>query len=101
MNDLSRTPAFPALAGRDPMALVAELDATILVGGERLRVAASLDVIAPATGRLLGAAAACGTAETDRAVTAARGAFDTWRAVPARTRGKRVAAAGRARKRPL
>jgi len=67
-----------------------------LVGGERVPVAAGLDVLNPATGAVLGQAAASKAAETNAAVEAAKAAGAAWAAMPARERGKRVASAGRA-----
>ncbi|MFW2587332.1 aldehyde dehydrogenase family protein [Sagittula sp. SSi028] len=67
-----------------------------LIAGQRVATQAVLDVINPATGATLGQAAASNAAETDAAVTAARKAQIAWAQVPARDRGKQVAAAARA-----
>jgi betaine-aldehyde dehydrogenase len=80
----------------DPQAVIAAYHTLNLVGGARVPTAAGLDVLNPATGALLGRAAASGPVETDAAVQAAKAAGAAWAAIPARERGKRVAAAGRA-----
>ncbi|WP_377644952.1 aldehyde dehydrogenase [Oryzobacter terrae] len=51
---------------------------------------ATFDAVAPATGHVIATVAACGTADVDRAVAAARSAFDagTWSAIsPAERKG--------------
>lgn len=67
-----------------------------LIGGVRVAAGRTLDVLNPATGAVLAQAAASDAADTDAAVAAAKGAGAAWAAMPARERGKRVAAAGRA-----
>jgi acyl-CoA reductase-like NAD-dependent aldehyde dehydrogenase len=50
----------------------------------------SLDIVDPSTGRTIGTLAAAGAADVDRAVAAARAAFErgTWRDLPARERAR-------------
>ncbi len=79
-----------------PEAAIEAYSGMNLIGGERIAAADTLDVLNPATLAVLGRAAASGTSETDHAVTAAKSAFAAWAEMPARERGKRVAAAGRA-----
>ncbi|MQQ09059.1 aldehyde dehydrogenase family protein [Epibacterium sp. SM1979] len=67
-----------------------------LVGGARVASAAALDVKNPATGAVLGKAAASNAEETEAAVATAKAAQAGWAAIPARTRGKMVAEAARA-----
>jgi betaine-aldehyde dehydrogenase len=93
MNDLASSPRFVA---EDPMDLIRALDRTILINGTRRAVAKGLDVVMPATGATLGQAAGCAGPETAEAVAAARAAFEGWKAIPARARGKAIADAGRA-----
>ncbi len=83
--------------------LIHAIDATMaryancnLVGGETVRAAQTLEVLNPATGTLLGTAAASSTAETKTAVAVAKAAQLEWAALPARERGKRVAQGARA-----
>ncbi|QUS36320.1 aldehyde dehydrogenase family protein [Falsirhodobacter algicola] len=80
----------------DPVTAIRSLAGQNLIGGRRVPSARRLPVLNPATGTQLGDAADAGAVETDAAVAAARGAFDAWARTPARTRGKAVAAAGRA-----
>ncbi|MEI4473876.1 aldehyde dehydrogenase family protein [Frigidibacter sp. MR17.24] len=79
-----------------PDAAIAAYSGINLIGGARVPAARTLAVLNPATGAVLGHAAAADGAETAAAVAAARAAFRGWAALPARERGKRVAAAGRA-----
>src|ERR1700730_646020 len=58
----------------------------ILVGG-----AGTLDVINPATGRILTAAPRADRAQLERAVAAAKTAFPRWSATPIRERGSLLA----------
>ncbi|MAM75761.1 aldehyde dehydrogenase family protein [uncultured Tistrella sp.] len=88
------TPTAPTAPAAD--AIIAAWQGLNLIGGERLAAAATLPVIAPATGAEIGVTAASGPAEVDAAVAAARAAWSGWAAMPARDRGRRVAAAGRA-----
>ena len=67
-----------------------------LIDACRQPTGAALAVHNPATGALLGQAAASDAAETDAAVRSARIAQRAWAALPARARGKQVAAAARA-----
>ena len=53
-----------------------------LIGGELVTTDASLDVINPANEQVIGRVPACGAAELDRAVAAARAAFKTWSKTP-------------------
>lgn len=67
-----------------------------LIGAERIPAKAGLAVLNPATGLVLGEAAASDAEETGRAVKNARAAQAGWATIPARERGKRVAAGARA-----
>ncbi|WP_022706113.1 aldehyde dehydrogenase family protein [Paracoccus zeaxanthinifaciens] len=67
-----------------------------LINGQRVPAKAALDVLNPATGLVLGQAAASDADETAAAVASAKAAQVAWAQVPARERGKRVAAAARA-----
>ncbi|MAU48245.1 MAG: aldehyde dehydrogenase [Yangia sp.] len=80
----------------DPSSALADFAGMNLINGARVPSDARLDVLNPATGRLLAEAAAASVAETDAAVAAALDAGAGWAAMPARARGKAVAAAGRA-----
>ena len=50
-----------------------------LIGGEMITTDNTLDVVNPATEEVIGQVPACGKDELDRAVSAAREAFKTWR----------------------
>lgn len=50
-----------------------------LIDGEMVRTNAAMDVLNPATEEVIGRVPACGKAELDRAVAAARRAFGEWR----------------------
>ena len=50
-----------------------------LIGGEMVGTDRWLDVVNPATEQVIGQVPACGQAELDRAVAAARAAFKTWK----------------------
>ena len=53
----------------------------LVIGGERVRTTSSLVSVNPSASReIVGTAAAAAEADTDRAVAAARGAFDRWSA---------------------
>jgi len=80
----------------DAAAVIAAYHSLNLVGGKRVPVGVGLDVLNPATGAVLGQAAASKATEVDAAVQSAKAAGDAWAAMPARERGKRVASAGRA-----
>ncbi len=67
-----------------------------LIDASRQPTGAALAVQNPATGAILGQAAASDAAETDAAVRSARIAQRAWATLPARSRGKQVAAAARA-----
>ncbi|TDE35672.1 aldehyde dehydrogenase family protein [Antarcticimicrobium sediminis] len=79
-----------------PEAALAAYEGVNLINGQRVAAQAQLDVLNPATMQVLGHAAASGAMETDAAVAAAKAAGADWAALPARARGKLVAAAGRA-----
>ncbi|WP_296680277.1 aldehyde dehydrogenase family protein [Novosphingobium sp.] len=53
-----------------------------LIDGEMIETAATLDVVNPANEQVVGRVPACGAAELDRAVAAARRAFKTWSKTP-------------------
>ena len=57
-----------------------------LIDGKMVTTAATMDVINPATEDVIGTVPACGEAELDRAVAAARRAFKSWRATPVEDR---------------
>ena len=66
-----------------PAAVAANLrtDFALLIDGELVSAAASLDVINPATGKVFARCPAAGRAELDRAVAAARRASASWSAL--------------------
>ena len=53
-----------------------------LIGGEMVATDRWLDVVNPANEQVIGQVPACGKAELDRAVAAARAAFKTWKNTP-------------------
>ena len=53
-----------------------------LINGELITTADSLEVVNPANEQVIGRVPACGAAELDRAVAAARAAFKTWSKTP-------------------
>lgn len=53
-----------------------------LINGELVTTEVSLDVVNPANEQVIGRVPACGAAELDRAVAAARAAFKTWSKTP-------------------
>ena len=57
-----------------------------LIDGELVTTARTLEVINPATEEVIGQVPACGKAELDRAVAAARRAFKSWKATPVEDR---------------
>lgn len=63
-----------------------------LIDGEMIGTADTLDVINPANEEVVGTVPACGQAELDRAVAAARRAFGTWKKTPIEERQKVVQA---------
>lgn len=81
---------------RTPEDVIANYAGVNLIGNARVPSAATLDVLNPATGAVIGAAAASDATETAAAVDCAREAQIAWAQVPARDRGKAVAAAARA-----
>lgn len=91
---MNPSPSFPAFA--TPEAAVAAYEAVNLIDGRRVRAAATLPVLNPASGALLGNAAASGKSETSQALDAACAAQPGWAALPARERGKLLAEAVRA-----
>ncbi|MGY6410305.1 MAG: aldehyde dehydrogenase family protein [Alkalilacustris sp.] len=79
-----------------PEAVFAAYGGVNLIAGARSPAGRTLAVLNPATGAVLGEAAASGPAETAQAVAAAKAAQPGWAREPARARGRRVAAAARA-----
>ena len=63
-----------------------------LIDGEMVSTAAMLEVINPANEHVVGLVPACGPAELDRAVAAARRAFKTWSKTPVDDRRKVIQA---------
>ncbi len=61
-----------------------------LINGEMIDTGEWLDVINPATEEVIGKVPACGAAELDKAVAAARAAFKTWSRTPIEERRKAV-----------
>ena len=53
-----------------------------LIDGEMVTTSGTMDVVNPANEDVIGTVPACGEAELDRAVAAARKAFKSWRATP-------------------
>ncbi|TWB43454.1 aldehyde dehydrogenase family protein [Nitrospirillum pindoramense] len=91
------TPTQALAPQLDPYALAADLSGKHLIGG-RLMASASgktFDVINPAKGDVMGRAAFGEAADVDAAVVAAVEAGMTWKALPARERGRLVAECGR------
>src|SRR5260370_6726892 len=62
-------------------------DYRLLINGKLVNGAGTLDVINPATGRILTTAPRADRAQLEEAVTAAETAFPTWSAQPLRVRG--------------
>src|SRR5262245_51937128 len=62
-------------------------DFRLVIGGRLVEGAGTLDVINPATGRVLTTAPRADRAQLDEAVAAAKTAFPTWSATPLRERG--------------
>ncbi|MGC2854246.1 aldehyde dehydrogenase family protein [Novispirillum sp. DQ9] len=81
----------------DPFALAKILSGKHLIDGEMVAAASgkTFDVVNPATGAVVGAAADGDAADVDRAVQAAARAQKEWKRKPARERGKLVAECGR------
>ncbi|WP_353228160.1 aldehyde dehydrogenase family protein [Novosphingobium sp.] len=63
-----------------------------LIDGELVATAATLDVLNPANKQVVGQVPACGAAELDRAVAAARRAFKSWSKTPVDDRRKVIQA---------
>jgi acyl-CoA reductase-like NAD-dependent aldehyde dehydrogenase len=61
-------------------------DFRLLINGKLVEGAGTLDVINPATGRILTAAPRADRAQLDQAVAAAKTAFSAWSATPLRQR---------------
>src|SRR5262245_14385499 len=61
-------------------------DFRLLIGGRLVEGAGTLDVINPATGRVLTTAPRADRAQLEQAVTAAKAAFPSWSATPLRVR---------------
>jgi acyl-CoA reductase-like NAD-dependent aldehyde dehydrogenase len=61
-------------------------DFRLLIGGKLVEGASTLDVINPATGRVLAAAPRADRAQLEQAVAAAKAAFPAWSATPLRVR---------------
>ncbi|MBB4285396.1 aldehyde dehydrogenase family protein [Roseospira goensis] len=80
----------------DPHALAQALSGHHLIDGAFVAAASgrTFDVVNPATGVVIGQAAEGDAADVDRAVAAAAAAQAEWKTVPARQRGKLVAACG-------
>jgi aldehyde dehydrogenase (NAD+) len=57
-----------------------------LIGGAQVTTDRWLDVVNPATEQVIGQVPACGAAELDKAVAAARAAFKTWKKTPVEER---------------
>jgi acyl-CoA reductase-like NAD-dependent aldehyde dehydrogenase len=64
---------------------------SLLINGKLLDGAGSLDVINPATGRVLTTAPRADRAQLEQAIAAAKAAFPKWAALPLRTRGELLA----------
>lgn len=88
-------PTFSPLSFSTPQEVIAAYQQVNLVGDTRSPTAAGLDVFNPATGAVLGRAAASSPQETQAAVATAKAAQIEWATVPARARGKMVAQAAR------
>ena len=63
-----------------------------LIGGKMVAADRWLDVVNPATEQVIGQVPACGKAELDEAVAAARAAFKTWKNTPIEERRKAIQA---------
>ena len=71
-------------------------DYAMLIGGERVRGSATLDVVNPATEQVIAQVPDCTREELDRAVAAARDAFPGWAATPIAERKAKLMALGQA-----
>ena len=71
-------------------------DFRLLINGKLVEGTGTLDVINPATGRVLTTAPRADRAQLDEAVAAAKAAFPTWSATPLRRRGAPAGQTGRA-----
>ena len=63
-----------------------------LIDGEMVATSAMIDVINPANEQVIGQVPACGQAELDKAVAAARAAFKTWSKTPVEKRRETIQA---------
>lgn len=68
----------------------------MLIGGEGVRAAETLDVLNPATEQVIGHMPRASQADLDNAVAAARAAFPAWKRTPIEDRQQVVAAFGKA-----
>ena len=64
-------------------------DFRLLINGRLVQGAGTLDVLNPATGKVLAAAPRADRAQLDQAVAAAKAAFPGWSATPLRLRARR------------
>ncbi len=71
-------------------------DYAMLIGGERVRGAATLDVVNPATEEVIARVPDATREDLDRAVDAARAAFPAWAATPIAERKAKLLALGQA-----
>ncbi|MEP5937940.1 MAG: aldehyde dehydrogenase family protein [Erythrobacter sp.] len=67
-----------------------------LINGEMIDTGEWLDVVNPANEEVVGQVPACGAAELDKAVAAARAAFKTWKKTPIEERREAIRAIGKA-----
>ena len=67
-----------------------------LINGEMIENGEWIDVINPATEEVFAQVPACGAAELDKAVAAARAAFQTWKKTPIEERREAIRAIGKA-----
>ncbi|MGU7771621.1 NAD-dependent succinate-semialdehyde dehydrogenase [Burkholderia sp. MR1-5-21] len=79
------------------MAATGYVDTRLFIAGEWCEAAsrATLDVVSPATGEVIGTVSRAGVADLERAVAASKQGFATWRAVPAVERAATMRAAAR------
>lgn len=87
--------SFHTLSALRPETIFSTYEQVNLVGNTRTSAQKALDVVNPATGAVIGHAAASTAPETDAAVACAKTAQVAWALMPARDRGKAVAAAAR------
>src|SRR5512139_363271 len=77
LNGYLSIPPQPA----DPIPMSETTPFSLLIDGQPVTTAATLDVINPATGRFFAHCPGAGAADLDAAVKAARRAFPAWRAL--------------------